>query len=363
MRTLCLVLVVALALPSARTPAQEPPPRGPEPLFPRVFPRPSRLNGYEDLVLACDWIARNPAIDALDPRTSTLSQKRAAVGSREGVQALNLTRQGLSRDIAAPPLSDDWRLDLFAGFRRLARFLAQVQYVRCADGDVPGAIEALGLGLRLGRLMQSQELFGALTGVAMDAIALRAIHDRADQWSQRDCTRILDLAREWMRLPDPTIAALTSEMSRVLTQLKSLPSATPATIASAQMRFDAVIAELRKPPWLRKSVAEETDPAVRGESDALLQNLTALFDQTPAKFVFEQTMMQMLAVEAGIRAYRWEHNQLPDNLGQLKLGDLIVDPNTGKPFTYQVVDDRSYALSSAVLDADWRPIRKTPAAP
>lgn len=66
MRTLCLVLVVALALPSARTTAQEPPPRGPEPLFPRVFPRPSRLNGYEDLVLACDWIARNPAIDALD---------------------------------------------------------------------------------------------------------------------------------------------------------------------------------------------------------------------------------------------------------------------------------------------------------
>ncbi|MBC7806679.1 MAG: hypothetical protein H7145_11060, partial [Akkermansiaceae bacterium] len=59
--------------------------------------------------------------------------------------------------------------------------------------------------------------------------------------------------------------------------------------------------------------------------------------------------LQLLAVHAGIRAFRWENDRLPKSLDDLPLAaDLLTDPFTRKPLLYESESTGTgYDLASA----------------
>jgi hypothetical protein len=63
------------------------------------------------------------------------------------------------------------------------------------------------------------------------------------------------------------------------------------------------------------------------------------------KYSMIDARLRLLAVHALIRRYRWEYNKLPNTLADLRADDLVIDPFTNSPLTYQRDGDR-YTLYS-----------------
>jgi hypothetical protein len=68
----------------------------------------------------------------------------------------------------------------------------------------------------------------------------------------------------------------------------------------------------------------------------------------------ERARLQLLAVHAALRRFRWQYDRVPDHLEELRLGDLIQDPFTGKPLCYQRKGDdyELYSAGPAAFDAN-----------
>jgi hypothetical protein len=64
----------------------------------------------------------------------------------------------------------------------------------------------------------------------------------------------------------------------------------------------------------------------------------------------EQARVRLLACHAAVLRYRWEHNQVPRTLAELRLGELATDPFTGQPLEYEGTG-RRYRLVSVGPEA------------
>jgi len=376
------LMIVGVAAAQTSEPVKYPPPGT---LLRQLFPKPTGLNGYEDLVLAGEWVRGHKLLDAAQAPNATLTLKRRALSDPKVARARRLLRQGLGKPIQSPHKEIDVEtyFPQYALFRNLARLLAVEQYVLLADGKVSQAIDSLRDGLKLGYLIQRDTLISGLVGIAVDAIVLHRLARHMDQWSARDCDRLIALANEWLNLPNPAIGVFAAERDVALKTLRQLRSSAdtlvgmvraweredeteddprarelakqikenPAVVGQMLDRtadhicshFDALLAGLRLPYWERPPMEE-----VRGDSpyDILYEMLLPVMSQAIEKYAQEQAMVQLLGVHAAIRRYRWEHDRLPNSLDELKLGRLAVDPFTGQPLVYRRMGD-SYELYSA----------------
>jgi hypothetical protein len=324
-------------------------------LFQQIFPQPSGQNGYEEIVAAGEMLTKSALLTQAEQAGSaiTLTEKRAVIADPPVRDALALYRLGIAKSLHSPKGSQsESAFKAYGLYRRLARVLAMEQYVLCADGRVGAAIDSLEDGLRLGYAVQKDALIGGLVGVAIDSLLTQAMQRRAEQFSDRDCRRIVQLARAWQAAPDPAIEGMAAEREQAMKNVEGELPADPTfpreqVLAGMRSRFDHYAANLAKPPWERKPPPPlQGNKVVADFVNALAQTLDPVFERAQDNFVRDQARMQILGVHAAIYSYRWEHDALPPSLDPLKLGPLARDPFTGKPLVYRPTGPTTYELTS-----------------
>jgi hypothetical protein len=361
-------------------------------VFRQLFPEPTGQNGYEELVQAGDLVRNNEAGQAATATGATLDAKRRALADPDVKRALALVRRGLNKPIRSPrtEFTAGTLLPDFAPLRHLARLLAVEQYVALADGRTGDAISALRDGLRIAHAPKGDLIIGGLVGAVMDAIVLNRLARHLDQMSARDCDRLVALAREYLRTPDPTFVTLDNERRMALATLDLLRrfpdhfptyagvededettepdplardiealAADPAALEQVVSRAEAQVnafyaaqaAAYRLPPHQRpdevplpQTPAPQSDPAQRLVAQLMDLLLPAVSGAT-TRFTQARIQVQLLGVHAAIRRFRWEHDRLPETLADLRLGNLGVDPYSGRPLVYERIGGNDTATT------------------
>ena len=383
------VVLVTLCAPG-RAQVIAPPPLPPEPAFPKLFPKYSGVNGYEDLVIAGDLLLGNEAFKAAQEPNATLKIMRKALEDTNVDRALQSFHSGLEKPIQSPrdpnKLDENTLLPEYSEFRNVARLLAIQEHVALADGQVSKAIDTMRDGLRFGYVVQSDTLLGGLVGIAIDAIILQKFALHFDQMALRDCIHVTAVAQEWLKQPSRAEVVLSLEHRSLqnmldgwkndperfrtmvkLQQPKDPPAsdadlaaielseyvnsgaaAIPAMLeqvrAMAETGDRALILEMRKPVWQRKPVRKIETRATMAAR--LYGMVTPSYSQALGRFDTEIAQIHLLGVHGAIRRFRWENNRLPSSLTELNLPLLTTDPFTGGLLSYKMAGD-SYELSSA----------------
>ena len=353
MLRICAAILIFASSLVLSVQAQEPPPLT---IFQQIFPQPTGQNGYEEIVAAGELLGRSAPLlrNEQDGFSAlTLTQKRAILADPPVHDALALFRQGIAKSLHAPrDKPQEAAFKAFRLYRRLGRVLAMEQYVLCADGRVGQALDSLHDGLSMGYALQRDALIGGLVGVAIDSMLIQGMQRNVNQFSEKDCRRMIQMACAWQAAPDPAIEAMSVERDEAL---KSLESEVPSNsdlpkdqiLAAMRARFDHYAANLTKPVWERRP-----PPSLQGNKlvadyvNNLGRTLDPVFQNAQTVFVRDLAKMQILGVHAAVRLYRWEHDELPGDLQALKLNSLTRDPFTGKPLLYRLTGPVTYELAS-----------------
>ncbi len=362
----------------------------PSQVFQQLFPNPTGQNAYEDFVRAGDLLKNSPAFRAaqgegMSELDLTLAKKREFLSDPGVSAALALVRTGVKKPARSPheKLDDETVMPEMVLYRVVARALSVEMYVLLADGRVSQAISAFADGLTMSYLVHSDTLINGLVAIAMDAIVIRSLSEHLEQLSSRDCERLIAVANDWLKTPDPGVAIMARErisMMKLLDKYRSQPAKLASLLDSGQpgspqrveydnlvqklsgsnpnaigpvfdqvaaranSYYDQVEGNMRKPIWERTDIPEPVNDG--SLTHQILKGVLPALNRVLDRYGVEQAKVQLLGVHAAIRRYRWENNTLPNSIDQLKLGRLGIDPFSGKPFIYKRTDDRTYELSS-----------------
>ncbi len=367
----------------------------PQPLFERLFPVPTGTNGFEEIIRAGQRLGE---ARAEYPRAAefTLDKKRAYLADPACREALAMFRQGITKPIRIPaddPVGGNL-IQSFGLMRSLARLLAVDIFVAFADGRSDAAIRTVADGLKLSYALKGVSITAGLVGGATDAILLTTLAQLRESWNAKDCARLTRLANQWLDAPDPLSAALSAErglslrfvrewrkdvetMSGQLESHYELEKSEPETdrsreaeAAAKTLRTDGAVRErvfgelvgvinehYDRTFALTKNPTGSLTLAPNPATDANRHPITLLLRETvvlsaPAvvqQVVEDRLQLRLIAVHAGIRAYRWQYDRLPKTLADMKLpANLVTDPFTGKPLLYEPADTGTgYVLASA----------------
>jgi len=336
---------------------------------------PNTAAEYEDLAAAARLAQSNHALTAAGERGATLEQKRAAVSDADMVHALDLLRSWLDGPAVPPPAPDPDAAGIghmVPGLLTLARFIAVRNYVLLANGRVSEAIEGVRDGLRLSYAIGNSSVLAWQSGYVIEEMLIDSLMPHLDRFSAVDCDRLLRLAREWTDSYDTLPAALDltrraavmrirraanpnsvkdiiQEMSEstdgaeMAAQMQGLSAqAIQQTMESSGMAVDAaygsVLLELSTPYWQRQQAADRVRAAAK-PVDPMVQQIVNMamphISKTLNRYTQVQATARLIGCHAAIRRYRWEHDAMPPSLAELKLGDMAIDPFTGKQFVYK----------------------------
>ena len=355
-----------------------------EDVFVFLFPKPSGKNGYEEWVMASMLIKRPEGAQSIfNDSAPKLSDIRRLLQMPEIRQAKVLFLAGLNKRISLPrspqELDENTRFPELALFRNYARLHQQEIYIALAEGRNHDAIEAFRQGLQFGHQIQMQTLIAGLVGIAIDAMMLRRFDGELDTFATRDCEALQKLVEDWLLLDSPVTVVMDSErqwMRRTVQKVKNNPNSlldtvdtvnaldpTPEDIqvqrdiqknvgrigelmseagALIEGYFQEVAQNLKLPPYKRKTTPMIPKTTLAGRvADLFLPTM----DRVAYRYDRERANMQMLGVRAALRRYHWEHTRYPARLSELRLGELAIDPFTGKPFTYRLEGD-TYTLKA-----------------
>ncbi len=320
-----------------------------------------------------------------------LALRRRALADGPVVRALAALRRAFTKPIRSPrqEVSLDTLLPEFAEFRALGRLLALQQEVYLADGRVRDAIETARTCLHLGQAIQTDTMISGLVGIAISAICIRRMGDHLEQLAVPDCDHLFKVCGEWLAMADPYPRILQAErraMAKVLADLRSAdrkrlgelfglelddPNGDPAEQLERRQTLDELaalesspgrkaavlddvgrlldgqyrraLAEAEKPPWERARLEPVAEQSLPGR---LADMLYPALNRVQERYTEEMARVRLLACHAAILRYRWEHGRPPRDLAGLRLGQLVVDPFTGRPLEYRSLGYR-YELASA----------------
>ena len=375
------VMALTLAVLSGGT---QVPPRtqdGPFDTLQKVIPNPTGKNGYEEFVVASAMIRYSTEItDAVEQNRVTLKEKRQGVAMNR--KALELFRAGLKKPILPPreKVGFDTVFPELGHFRDLARLLRWEQEVYLADGRVSQAISSWRDGMMFSRRIQMTVLIAGLVGVACENINMVAVPHHLEQLSYSDCRQLQQAVTELLALPDPLPALLNAEfqtMDQMLSDLAKkrnlklddlvgeldeqqpgapdplevfrrdpgfLIQSIPKVREILQRRHAELLSDARKPAWERTPPEDDTS-----QNSDPVERLAAVFSPSLARvtdrYTVTQVRLRLLGTHAAVLSYRWWNDHPPASLEMLKLGDMAVDPFSGKPFKY-VPSEFSYQLHS-----------------
>ena len=266
--------------------------------------------------------------------------------------------------------------------RDLAHLLALEIYVRCADGNVEGAIDSLVEGLQFGQRIQGESWISGLSSIVSEISVLRAVGAHLDQLSEYQCRRVQHSAEEWLQSPSSAATMLMQRKMELLhrldtrrTDAHALLTAIKASLADpagaegdgletirpyalqhpedlagmlnraaslATKYYDAAILNLSLPVPRRVPPAFPKGDTPECKLLALIMSETSY--STNAYDALE-ARVRLLGIHAAIHRYQWEYSRLPKSLADLHLGVLNTDPFTANSFLYKQ-HGAAYDLSS-----------------
>jgi hypothetical protein len=327
--------LLGIRVPATATPTTVGPP-------PPTAERARAGDGYRDLEAAAKLLAESDRFTRATAPEAADADRDAALADPVVIQALARTRRGIGRGVnLAADEAEENLLPRYAVVRSVARLLAMQQDAQLRAGDAKGAIDTARRAMRLGRAVQEGPLIAGFVGVAIRALPVTTFGRHIERLDVRAAARLLAASREWLSEPAPFPTMLAAER-RVSRRMVVAHFPNPAAVnASLGRLFDQARAQWKKPAWERGPLEIPADlegsvaAQVAGPLERAMEVLTR-----------ERARIGLLAVHAAIRRYRLEQGTLPETLEGLQERDVIVDPFTGKPFTY-IITGATYQLTSA----------------
>ncbi|MFM7320617.1 MAG: hypothetical protein ACKO5K_03705 [Armatimonadota bacterium] len=263
-------------------PGQSPPP---QPIFPKLFPRPTGRNGWERVVQVADRLSGTawdefealPSAQLDRDRTRRLMRTAPMAELRDDLLAAS------GMPFVSPRTSMDFRTELpdLASFRKVARFLAAVLFDAAAGGNRRDVVPIAESGMRIARAVRGEAVIGTLVAVAAETILLRRIVQIAPLLSEADADGLglglLALARdrtpwrEGFERESRMLIGMLGASDRSGTRETLEEEANPETRAIARLFGDgaeAAVARARAMDRVRQSLAQTLgqldDPARYG---------------------------------------------------------------------------------------------------
>lgn len=312
----------------------------------------------------------------------TLPKKREYVALPACQDALRLLRAGVAKPLRFPrPDLDTEDNPAYPCLRDLARLVSAAIYVACADGRTESAVRLASDTVTFAYPLKESSVLSGLVGVAVEATVLSPLVKLRDCWSAADCQRLIRMMEQSLAKPDRTQLALSAERENSLRIVAAWRDNWGKVCDTLEQRHEP-FEDSPEPPQYQKSreyaavlrtdpatrervsremadvIAEQYDHAMRLLGDPtgrmmpfpnvttgttrhpMIPLLSETFLPDARKAVQRSVMgrvnLQLVAVHAAIRAFRWETDRLPKSLDELALGaNLRTDPFTKKPLLYE----------------------------
>ena len=369
------------------------PPKPSPPMFNQLVSHPSGTNGYEDFVRAVDFANSSTAWQNYEngPDNPPIAVKRMTLADAKLQTCLTALRAGLNKqatfihknpgiETLYPEMKD---------FRSLARLLILDMDVKWTSHKNSDAVKVLEDGLAFGRAVEVGPMVSGIVGLYIQNHFLWAFAKNFNQMDVQDCQKVQKIVGEHLMAPDLQISLINSERDTYLHSfqhyrsnpmglLKQLdpgpnagakektnfaevcnmivenPGVGPSIFDEAMKVLDKhnrlTIAELKRPTWKRvyPGPEERTSPAAK-----LIYSLCQpSYSIIGNRFAAEQALVQIIGVHAAVIQFKLQNGHLPDNIEQLKLGRMAVDPFTGRQLSYQRHKDENYEIKS---EGPWDP--------
>jgi len=252
-----------------------------------------------------------------------------------------------------------------AGMRRIARAEAYLMREELRQKRYRAAIARAD---RLSRLAEQARnggpLIHYLVGTAIHAIALQPIREELPRIQDRAALEaLLKLARDYEKRRTPLwkcmqeeyyfglsvhrdIAEGRNDYSKVASNDAQTGKRTRASsVLAGRLMVKTALPEYHrlmqraieelKLPYSERShrTAEDLEKEIRHFLNALL---VPVFSQASHKEAGETAMMRLVGCTAAIRLHKQRTGKYPASLEALQLGEMIIDPFSGKPFVYQI---------------------------
>jgi len=339
--------------------------------------------------MAGDLARQHPLLNIATQTNATLGDKRRALSAPEIRRAIELVRIGMGKNIEPPQriLDETTLFPEFPVFRALGQLLSVHIYVSLAEGQITPAIDDLNAILRLGYHVQSDAFISGEIGSGIAAMGMNSLAKHMPQFAVRDCDRLIFVLREWLKFPPPEIKIIVSERdsavnilrknkdnenfnelfgiinsenkgvilpSKLQTALKNSDTHTHIIVEGAVAKMfkhsNDVIENLKLPFWKR------TQPRLVDDGTLAYQVADAM-SSSGISHIYTQLLaqMQLLAVHAAIRKFRWENDRLPKALEEFRRereDGLLTDPFTGELLMYKLDGERYELYSTGIPHRD-----------
>ncbi len=312
-------------------------------------------------------------------------------------KALDLLIQGASRPQCFLPYTVSFNTlftDL-SNLRQLARLLVLRIRYDLATEDGMDAVKHFQVGIRFVRDVQgSGVVLDYLVGVAMEALISSPFREQIDYFSAKECRLLVNHLRGVEAEPEPLMSALRHDFEvdrRFLRTLQNDQESTPEQMEMLEGLLSFAesgeseeetskptpeVEEIRKVmqdplsrraflarvldlfeqyhqqlmdglqrPWGAQQVPSPPEPSGDLASFFINSVIFSGGNSLLNRALLMRTERRLLMLRFALRAYKLRYGSYPQRLEDLKLGDLILDPFTGKPFAYRLVGD-TYELRS-----------------
>ena len=248
-----------------------------------------------------------------------------------------------------------------AQMRRIARAEAYLMREELRQRRYRAAIQR---AQRLNRLAEQARNGGALihylVGTAIHAIALRPLREELPRMQDRaSLEALLKLARNYEKNRIPFWRAMQEEyyfglgiyqeiaQGRVSIEQLGGSGAGGSTsglgaflerilVKTALPEFNRYMTEavedLKKPFHQRNRNHEDVEKKIRHPLNAIL---LPVYTKAPEKEAYEVATMRLVGCAAAIRLHKLRTGKYPPSLEALNLGEMMIDPYSGKPFVYK----------------------------
>lgn len=248
-----------------------------------------------------------------------------------------------------------------AQMRRIARAEAYLMREELRQRRYRAAIQR---AQRLNRLAEQARNGGALihylVGTAIHAIALRPLREELPRIQDRaSLEALLKLARNYEKNRIPLWRAMQEEYYTLLGAYQEIAQgrvsleqlsgsgtggSTPElgsffarifvkmALPEYHRYMNETVEELKKPFHQRNRDHEDAAKKIRHPLNAIL---LPVYTQASEREAYEVAMMRLVGCTAAIRLHKLRTGKYPQSLAALNLGEMSIDPYSGKPFVYK----------------------------
>jgi hypothetical protein len=273
---------------------------------------------------------------------------------------------------------DETDVPKFAAVREFARLVARKEEVEIEEGNDHGAIETLAFGLHLANAMERGALISGLVGMAIESIVLKPVAERLPKLKADDATYLLAKMKGAINRPIDLASMIRGSLessARRFEDLEGTADRTVETLPSPAKEFGRevreknrhkptakeiaqgkelaayyrrmappVLAEIRKPRWLRKKPPLPPNPPKSADRELFLGSFDVNW-MVVGRFDVRMARLRLVATDTAIHLYQIQNSMVPRNLAVLNDRQITIDPMNGKPFVYKRLSKR-YLLYS-----------------